>query len=325
MPDATMTHLQHKAVRTSPPSIAGRLRWLAPCLIVIVAIASTHALAGWPQMWATAFGIYFACKWWVVMIAARNGARFSVFNLAAFVFAWAGMDPRPFAIGATKTNAAMWVEPISWREGLVKLLAGVALLLASPLIAARFGQYAAMWVCVSAYCLILHFGLLHLIGHAWQRANRPVEAIMQQPARSNSLADFWSRRWNRAFRDVSNALVIRPTRRLLGPAGAVGLVFVASGLVHELLMSWPARGGWGLPTAYFTLQAVGLFIERSRLGRRILLTARGEDREEAGVMRHAWRSRLWTAFVVIAPLPLLVHPPFVNNVVVPFFRLIGAL
>lgn len=319
MTTVTISHHQNADVRTMRSRFASRLRWLAPSLIVIAAIALTHDRAGWPQMWATAFGIYFACKCWVLMVATSNGIRFSIFGIAAFIFAWAGMDPKPFAIAIAQSSAAKRVEPISWREGLAKLLAGVALLLISPIIARQFGEYIAMWLCVSAYCLILHFGLLHIIGHAWQRANRPVEAIMHQPARSTSLADFWSRRWNRAFRDVSNALVVRPTRRLLGPAGAVGLVFVASGLVHELLMSWPARGGWGMPTAYFTLQGLGLFIERSRLGQHLGLTAR---RDGANVY---WRPRIWTAFVVIAPLPLLVHQPFVDNVVIPFFKAIGAL
>lgn len=290
--------------------------WTLPALIVVAAIALTYRSAGWPQMWATAFGIYFACKCWVLMVATRQGKRFDAPGVIAFVFAWAGMDAGPFAIDAKDTFRTSNVEPISWKEGLVKLLAGVALLLISPIVARAVGEYAAMWVCVSAYCLVLHFGLLHLIGRAWQRAGREVEAIMQKPAKSTSLADFWSRRWNRAFRDVSFALVVRPTRRLLGPAGAVGLVFLASGLVHELLMSWPARGGWGLPTAYFAIQGAGLFIERSRIGRRLGLMARGST---------TWRARVWTAFVVIAPLPLLVHRPFVEHVVVPFFKVIGAM
>lgn len=201
----------------------------------------------------------------------------------------------------------------------MKLLLGVALLIVSRAVAPHVGAYAAMWICVSAYCLILHFGILHLIGAAWRHAGYNVEAIMQRPARSTSLADFWSRRWNRAFRDVSHSLVVRPTRRLLGPAGAVGLVFIASGLVHELLMSWPARGGWGAPTAYFMLQGLGVFFERGRVGRRLGLSAKGDADD------NRWRRRLWTALVVIAPLPLLVHRPFADNVVIPFFRFTGAI
>ncbi|MCA9256650.1 MAG: hypothetical protein KDA33_13470, partial [Phycisphaerales bacterium] len=249
--------------------------WVAPAAILFAAIAMTRERGGWPQMWATAFGLYFACKGWVLLVAGAHGARFSKAGVGRFVFLWAGMDPAPFAENARDQRITS-SDPISRREGWAKLLLGVALLVVSRAVAPHVGAYPAMWICVSAYCLILHFGILHLIGAAWRHAGYNVEAIMQRPARSTSLADFWSRRWNRAFRDVSHALVVRPTRRFLGPAGAVGLVFVASGLVHELLMSWPARGGWGAPTAYFTLQGLGVFLERGRAGRRLgLSTKRG--------------------------------------------------
>lgn len=295
--------------------------WPIPGILVVSAIALTRERGGWPQMWATAFGVYFACKCWVVLAAMREGVRFKWSGIGAFVVAWAGMEPRPFSIREFRAGGDAGAQRISLREGLGKMSLGVVLLMASPMIAAWTGAYAAMWLCVSAYCLLLHFGLLHVIGYGWQRVGRPVEAIMQRPARSTSLADFWSRRWNRAFRDLSNALVIRPTRRYLGPAGAVGLVFLVSGIVHELVMSWPARGGWGLPTLYFLVQCAGLYIERSRPGRRWGLMGMGRS---PGVSS-AWRSRTWTAVVVIAPLPLLVNRAFAENVVIPFFRTLGVL
>lgn len=295
--------------------------WPAPGIFVVVAIGLTLDRGGWPQMWATAFGVYFACKCWVVLAAVRDGVRFSGSGIAAFVMAWAGMDPRPFSIREGTTDGDDCVQMISLREGLGNMMLGGVLLLVSPMVAARAGAYAAMWLCVSAYCLLLHFGLLHVIGFGWQRAGRPVEAIMQRPARSTSLADFWSRRWNRAFRDLSNALIVRPTRRYLGPAGAVGLVFLVSGIVHELVMSWPARGGWGLPTMNFLMQCAGLYVERSPLGRRWGLMGAGRSHGVPAV----WRSRIWTAAVVIAPLPLLVNRVFAENVVIPFYRTLGAV
>ena len=55
--------------------------------------------------------------------------------------------------------------------------------------------------------------------------------------------------------------IFRPTRRLLGPVGAMLTVFLVSGLIHELLITVPARSAYGGPTAYFLLQAVGFLIE----------------------------------------------------------------
>ena len=84
-------------------------------------------------------------------------------------------------------------------------------------------------------------------------------------------------------------------------------VFLVSGLAHELVISVPAGAGYGGPTAYFALQAVGLTLER------------GCPLKSGWI----WRLRAW--LFLLLPLPLLFHPPFVMNVCHPFFQTIGAL
>jgi alginate O-acetyltransferase complex protein AlgI len=76
------------------------------------------------------------------------------------------------------------------------------------------------------------------------------------------------------------------------------VVFLASGLVHEMLLSVPAGGGYGLCTLYFAAQAAGMLLERRR------------------------RSRLLTSAFVLVPLPLLFHAPFLREVLLPFLEVI---
>jgi hypothetical protein len=81
-------------------------------------------------------------------------------------------------------------------------------------------------------------------------------------------------------------------------------------LVHDLIISLPARGGFGLPTLYFLLQGAGVLIEKSPFGRRHL-------RGSAG--------RVFAIALAVLPLPLLFHAPFIIRVIVPFMRAIGCL
>lgn len=135
---------------------------------------------------------------------------------------------------------------------------------------------------------------------------------MQRPASSRSLSEFWGRRWNLGFRQLSHDFVLRPLYSRLGLPAATLLVFFVSGLIHELVISVPARGGYGLPTTYFVLQGLGVIFERSRGGRFL-----GFGR---GVLGWAF-----TALITAGPVCFLFHPPFVLRVILPFMKAIRAL
>jgi alginate O-acetyltransferase complex protein AlgI len=132
------------------------------------------------------------------------------------------------------------------------------------------------------------------------------------PILAKSLSEFWSKRWNTAFRDLTHRFVFRPFAARGKARTGVFAVFLLSGLVHDLVISLPAGGPYGLPTLYFLVQWLGLLVERSRFGKRLGLGS-------------GWRGRLFTAIVLVAPAVGLFHPPFVREVMLPFLDVIGAL
>jgi D-alanyl-lipoteichoic acid acyltransferase DltB (MBOAT superfamily) len=168
------------------------------------------------------------------------------------------------------------------------------------------------WIGLFGLVLLLHFGSFHLIALFWQAMGIDAEPIMSKPILSESLSEFWGKRWNLGFRQLAYDLIFRPLHKRTGVAAASLLVFVASGLIHDLVISLPARGGYGLPTAYFILQGLGVSLERSSLGRELRL--------QKGPI--AW---LFMLIVTAAPAFWLFHPPFVLRVIVPFMQAIHAL
>ena len=124
--------------------------------------------------------------------------------------------------------------------------------------------------------------------------------VFHAPLAARTLGEFWGRRWNRSFSDVVRPWVYRKLLPRIGARWAMAIVFLVSGVGHDLLISVPASGGYGLCTAYFLIQGLGVAIERRR------------------------RSRFFTLAVLGLPLPLLFHPPFMRNVILPFLQAIGA-
>jgi alginate O-acetyltransferase complex protein AlgI len=168
----------------------------------------------------------------------------------------------------------------------------------------------AGWLGMVGCVLALHFGLFHVLSCLWRSAGLGAVPLMDWPIAARSVSEFWGRRWNRAFRDLAHRLAFRPLEPLVGAWGALAAGFLASGLIHELVISVPAEGGYGGPTGYFLLQAAGIAAERSRIGRRLGL-------------RQGLAGRLFAAAVVVGPLGLLFHRPFVLNVFVPFLQALG--
>ena len=130
---------------------------------------------------------------------------------------------------------------------------------------------------------------------------------MCAPLRAASLSEFWGRRWNGAFNQLVVDVLFRPLARTIGSIRATLAVFLFSGLLHELVISLPARAGYGLAMAYFLLQGCGVVVQRG------FAPSRGVG---------GW---LFTMLIAAGPAFWLFHPPFVRHVILPFMQAIDAL
>ena len=219
------------------------------------------------------------------------------------------MDAEAFLDGERRAVPPSFHE---WIWAALKTAFGVGLLWVVARRIPESEELVRGWVGLFGLIFLLHFGSFHLIALFWQAIGVAAEPIMSKPILSKSLSEFWGKRWNLGFRQLAYDLIFRPLHRRIGAAVAGMLVFVASGLIHDLVISVPARGGYGLPTVYFILQGLGVMLERSTLGRRL------------GVQKGI---AAWLFLLVVAAVPAfwLFHPPFVRRVILPFMQAVHAL
>ena len=291
--------------------IAAKLNWVGWLPLVVLppsAVLARNALPPWGFMWLLAFAIYAALKW-LTWWQVRTRFSHAGWRSLAYLWAWPGMDAESFL---DPTKVVERVALGAWFWAIFETALGAALLWAVPREIPQSASPLRGWVGMLGLILLLHFGSFRMLAFFWQSRGVAATPIMSAPLRSTSLSEFWGKRWNLGFRQLSYDLVFRPLRRSLGSGGAGFLVFVLSGLIHDLVISVPARGGYGLPTLYFMLQGLGVAVERSGLGKQLGL-------------RQGARGWLFMAVTTAAPAFWLFHPPFVHNVILPFMKAIHAL
>ncbi len=258
-------------------------------------------------MWLLAVAVFAACKW-ATWWPHRFDARATPARHGMFLFGYAGMDVERFLLGPPTPAPATR----DWLLTTARTIAGATLIWLVARLAFPSAPLLAGWIAMIGLVLLLHFGLLDLLGLIWRARGVDATPLMRRPTRAKTLADFWGNRWNTGFRALAHDFIFTPLRRTLGPTLATAAVFLASGAIHDLVISLPARGGYGLPTLYFLIQFLGLAVERTRPLRRL-------------VARRPLLGRLLTIVTIVAPLPLLFHEAFVRNVILPFLTAIGGL
>lgn len=260
-------------------------------------------------MWLLAGAIFFSCKWLSVLAAVRNVSQIPKERAFFFLFLWPGMDAQAFLFGKTSEDRPRLKD---WGRACLKTALGGILFWMVPRLISTADPLLLGWVAMVGLIFLLHFGGFELLSLFWQGRGIQAEPLMEAPVFSRSLSEFWGKRWNRGFRQLGHRFVFQPLRPSLGTAMAGFAVFLVSGLIHDLVIAVPARGGYGLPTSYFIFQGLGVTLERSRWGKKV-----GLDRGIRGWLMMA----LWTA----GPAYFLFPPPFVREIILPMMSALGAL
>jgi Membrane bound O-acyl transferase family len=286
----------------------GPIAWGPLITMVAGSLAIRHAVPSWAFMWSMLIALVGGFKWLTLCHAADRLGRILFGRSVAYLIAWPGMDSETFLDRRIKSIRPQHIE---WLQAIGKLLLGFSLMCVSvsSSVSIIVNDLVAGWIGMIGFVFALHFGLFHLLALLWRSLGIEATHIFRSPARARSVGNFWGNRWNLAFRDLAHSWVFGPLVSRAGLLTASLVTFALSGVVHDLVISLPARAGYGLPTMYFLMQWCGVVVERSRLGRRLGL-------------RRGWSGWLFTLMVVVAPLGLLFHSPFVVGVVLPFLRVL---
>jgi hypothetical protein len=281
--------------------------WTPLCVLTLLGVFLRGSIPPWALMWILSITIFVGFKWWTWWRAVSRGIETTLFRSFAYLCLWPGMDARRFL---ELTPYSKTITATDWCWAFCKIVFGAGLVWGIARLAG-LGLLAG-WIGMVGVIFLLHFGLFAVLSLVWQRAGICALPLMNCPIAATSLGDFWGKRWNSGFRDIVFGLFFRRLAKRFGTTAAAIITFVVSGVIHEVVITFPTEADYGLPTFYFTLQGAGLLLERSPMGTHLGL-------------ENGRKGRTFAIAVVILPIFALFPPPFVLQVMVPFLQIIKAL
>lgn len=207
------------------------------------------------------------CRWWI------------------FSALWFGMDPGSFA-GKRRR--------FEWRS---HAIIGASCILAGTVLwyCGYYFQISNVVLLFIPMSMVVHFGVLRLLTAFWRMQGFPVRILFRNPLRMCGFRDFWGKRWNLAYSEMMARTVKRPLTPILGEKGSVFVVFLISGLLHELAITVPVQGGYGLPTLIFVVHGILAVFEK----------------------KNSILSAVVCAVLLIVGLPYLFNEKFQTEVILP--------
>jgi hypothetical protein len=235
----------------------------------------------------------------------NTGKQLKLYQWLLFVFGWVGMRSELFqTVGGPPLEK--YKEMII--VGTSRIALGSALIfLAHKLFLPENTSFiiVATALAMIGLSLILHFGILAINAGIWRYFGVRTYYLFNSPLKSTSLSEFWSKRWNIAFSEMTSLAVYRPLKKKIGIKNAFFLAFLFSGLLHEMAISLPVNKGFGLPLAYFAIQAA------------VMITEDFLSKRNITFFRNSNIARLWVYFWVIVPAPILFHSYFIKGIIWP--------
>jgi hypothetical protein len=279
---------------------------LSAWLMVIAATAGierwcSHEGGGY-RMLAIILVMLFSFKAVVTVETYKKGkAGLSFIQWLAFVTGWFGMRPQIFeGLGGKSLPGGR--ELILF--GIIRILLGAALLMLARWISIHFKGYEIIitGLLLIAVSLILHFGILNISAGAWRFMGADTRTLFRSPLSSTCLSEFWGKRWNIAFSEMTSIAIYRPLKTPIGTTFATLLAFLFSGLLHEMAISLPVKAGFGLPLLYFLIHGLVMLLEKEM------------ERRGFSIRKYSWAGRAWVIFWLLLPLPFLFHKAFVKGI-----------
>ena len=181
-------------------------------------------IPAWGFVFALSFSIFFGFKWLTLKRAVAGGARPGYGRALGYIFCWVGMDAGRFLDESRRPRIPRAGE---WAAALLKTALGCAMFWILAREVYESHALAGGYVGFTGFLILTFSAGFHLLSLAWRHIGADAEPIMRSPLLASSPSDFWSRRWNLAFRNIDSEFVFRPAARRWGtvPAGLGGVFF----------------------------------------------------------------------------------------------------
>jgi alginate O-acetyltransferase complex protein AlgI len=287
----------------SHKNLKRKIVWFVAVLTTIISIILSFKLQPIYRMLVIVSLQLLAMKPIVLIESYPQKSKLNFVQWSVFALSWFGM--RPILFEKLK-SPPLHKTAYFFIKGISRILIGVVFIFLAHIISLEILAHLLRLVGLS---FILHFGILNISTGVWRKMGVDVKELFIAPYQSKSLKEFWGKRWNMAFSEMTALIVYKPLKTKWGVHAAMFISFLISGVLHEIAISFPVNAGYGSPLLYFLIHGVLMYLEN-----KILWIKK--------ITQQTILSRLWVYFWLIIPMPLLFHEKFMNQIVKPICNLI---